>query len=234
MEKLLELRNIGLCHNKKWLLHNINASFYRGEIVTIIGHNGAGKSTIAKLALGIVKADSGQIWQPPGIKFSYVPQRLSLDRALPLTALRLMTLNKKINAEVVKHYLNEVGIYDLRHAQISNLSGGELQKLLLARAAAQQADMLVLDEPLQGVDYGSEERLYEFIASLPQKLNCCVLLISHDLKIVMSATDRVLCIDQTICCSGRAEEVVNSNHYIKLLNGKHIHNHSLHEHNIKN
>lgn len=233
MEKLLELQNIGLCHNKKWLLNNINASFYRKEIVTIIGHNGAGKSTIAKLALGIVKADSGRIWQQPGIKFSYVPQRLSLDKSLPITALRLMTLNKKINSDIVKYYLNEVGIYHLRHVQISNLSGGELQKLLLARAAAQQADMLVLDEPLQGVDYASEERLYAFIASLPQKLNCSVLLISHDLKIVMGATDRVLCVDQTICCSGRVEEVVASNHYIKLLEGKHTYNRMAHEHNIK-
>lgn len=217
VNKLLEFRNVGLCRHKKWLLHSINASFYRHEIVTIIGHNGAGKSTMAKLALGLEKPDQGYIWRSDGLRFAYVPQRISLDGALPLTALRLMSLHKKLHKDVAEAYLDEVGIYHLKNSQISTLSGGELQKLLLARAVAQQADILVLDEPLQGVDYASEKILYDFIASLPQRLACSVILISHDLKIVMEATHRVLCVDQTICCSGHTEEVTASEHYKRLI-----------------
>lgn len=237
-EWLLSLNKAGVERNGRWLVHDIDLDIHRGEIVTLIGPNGSGKSTTAKMALGIIKPSSGTVTRKAGLRVGYVPQRLVIDPSLPLTVRRFMTLTATLNAATLKAVLAQTGVDDLEKANVADLSGGELQRVLLARAIARKPDLLVLDEPLQGVDYNGEAELYKLIASLREKLDCGILLISHDLHIVMAATDRVICLNGHICCSGAPCDVAQSEAYGRLIgsipaNGlalyQHHHNH---RHNI--
>ena len=186
-EWLLSLTKAGIERNGHWLVHDIDLDIYRGEIVTLIGPNGSGKSTTAKMALGILKPSAGTVTRKAGLRIGYVPQRLVIDPSLPLTVRRFMTLTARLDANGLKSVLSETGVDDLINANVADLSGGELQRVLLARSIARKPDLLVLDEPLQGVDYNGETELYGLIASLRTKLDCGILLISHDLHIVMAA-----------------------------------------------
>ncbi|CAM1654744.1 ATP-binding cassette domain-containing protein [Bartonella apis] len=237
-EWLLSLTKAGIERNGRWLVHDIDLDIYRGEIVTLIGPNGSGKSTTAKMALGILKPSAGTVTRKAGLRIGYVPQRLVIDPSLPLTVRRFMTLTAKLDAQKLASVLSETGVADLENANVADLSGGELQRVLLARSIARKPDLLVLDEPLQGVDYNGETELYGLIASLRTKLECGILLVSHDLHIVMAATDRVICLNGHICCSGAPTEVAQSEAYGRLVgaipeNGlalyEHHHNH---RHNI--
>ena len=233
-EWLLSLTKAGIERNGHWLVHDIDLDIYRGEIVTLIGPNGSGKSTTAKMALGILKPSAGTVTRKAGLRIGYVPQRLVIDPSLPLTVRRFMTLTARLDANGLKSVLSETGVDDLINANVADLSGGELQRVLLARSIARKPDLLVLDEPLQGVDYNGETELYGLIASLRTKLDCGILLISHDLHIVMAETDRVICLNGHICCSGAPTEVAKSEAYGRLIgaipeNGlalyEHHHNH---------
>lgn len=235
---LLSLNKAGIERNGRWLVRDIDLDIYRGEIVTLIGPNGSGKSTTAKMALGIIKPSKGTVTRKAGLRIGYVPQRLVIDPSLPLTVRRFMTLTAKLDATMLKAALARTGVDDLVNANVADLSGGELQRVLLARAIARKPDLLVLDEPLQGVDYNGETELYQLIASLRESLDCGILLISHDLHIVMAATDRVICLNGHICCSGAPSDVAKSEAYGRLIgsipaNGlalyQHHHNHC---HNI--
>jgi len=214
---LVRLENAGVFRSGRWLVRQIDMEIKARDIITLIGPNGSGKSTTAKMALRILKADEGRVWQQPGLRIGYVPQKISIDKALPLTVTRLMRLTAKLEAREVEAALDEVGMLRFAKVPIATLSGGELQRVLLARAVACQPDLLVLDEPLQGVDVAGEAALYALISHYRDKLGCGVLLISHDLHIVMATSDQVVCLNGTICCRGKPEEVAVSDEYRTLF-----------------
>ncbi len=217
---LIELKDAGVFRDGRWLVRNINLTVSAGEIVTLIGPNGSGKSTTAKMALHITKPDEGSVTHQPDLRIGYVPQKLNLDRTLPLSVERLMTLTAKVSKADILKALERVGIAHLLKAQIANLSGGELQRALIARAIARNPNLLVLDEPVQGVDFNGEAVLYQLIQKVRDETGCAVLLISHDLHLVMSATDRVFCLNGHICCSGTPEEVSASPDYMRLFGAR--------------
>lgn len=220
---LLQLHNAGIERNGRWLIRNIDLALYKGEIVTLIGPNGSGKSTTAKLALGIYQPDEGRVERNKVLSVGYVPQKISIEPSLPLTVERIMRLTKPLSQSAIREALKQTGISHLIHAQVAHLSGGEFQRVLLARAFACKPDLLVLDEPLQGVDFAGEAELYEKIAAYRDMTGCSVLMISHDLHIVMAATDRVICLNGHICCSGTPTDVAASPAYAKLFGLKKPH-----------
>ncbi|WP_343315088.1 metal ABC transporter ATP-binding protein [Brucella sp. BE17] len=216
-EKLIELKNTGVFRDGRWLVRNVDLSVERGEIVTLIGPNGAGKSTAARMALRILKPDEGKVVHQAGLRIGYVPQKITIDRALPLSVERLLTLTGALGKKDIISALEAVGIPHLLKAEATQLSGGEFQRALMARALARKPDLLVLDEPVQGVDFAGEAALYELIAQFRDETRCGVLLISHDLHLVMAATDRVICLNGHVCCSGTPRDVTASAEYTRLF-----------------
>ena len=214
---LLRLENVGIERNDRWLVRNITLDLHRGEIVTLIGPNGSGKSTTAKLALGIHKPDEGSVKRDKHLRIGYVPQKITIDPSLPLTVERMMCMTASLSKQAIDEALTLAGIPHLLNAQVVHLSGGEFQRVLLARAFGCKPDLLVLDEPLQGVDFAGEAELYETIAKFRDHTSCGVLMISHDLHIVMAATDRVICLNGHICCSGTPVDVAASPEYARLF-----------------
>ncbi|WP_132308737.1 ATP-binding cassette domain-containing protein [Martelella mediterranea] len=204
----------------RWLVRGVSFTVRRGEIVTLIGPNGAGKSTSAKMAIGVSKPDEGNVRRAPELKTAYVPQKINIDHALPLTVKRLMTLTGPLSRRDIDEALDSVGIAHLAGAEVQNLSGGEFQRALLARAVARKPDLLVLDEPVQGVDYSGEIALYELISEIRRRQGCGVLLISHDLHVVMAATDTVVCLNGHVCCTGTPEAVSSSEAYQTLFGAR--------------
>ena len=218
MENLLiELNNCGVYRNEKWLVRGVSIKVFKGQIVTLIGPNGSGKSTTAKMALGILKPDEGNNLIQDDIKVSYVPQKISIDWSLPLRVIDFMNLIEKYNLNNITETLSLTGIKHLLYEDVRNLSGGEFQRLLMARAIAKKPDFLVLDEPVQGVDYPGEIALYKTIQEIVKNLNCGILLISHNLHVVMSQTDHVVCLNGHVCCSGAPKSIVKEAEYIKLF-----------------
>ena len=218
MENLLiELNNCGVYRNEKWLVRGVSIKVYKGQIVTLIGPNGSGKSTTAKMALGILKPDEGKNLVQHDIKVSYVPQKISIDWSLPLRVIDFMNLIERHNLNNITETLSLTGIKHLLYDDVRNLSGGEFQRLLMARAIAKKPDFLVLDEPVQGVDYPGEIALYKTIQEIVKNLNCGILLISHNLHVVMSQTDHVVCLNGHVCCSGAPKSIVKEAEYIKLF-----------------
>ncbi|KAA6206452.1 MAG: metal ABC transporter ATP-binding protein [Candidatus Tokpelaia sp.] len=216
-QKLVSLYQAGIADGAHWRVRHITFSVARGEIITLIGPNGSGKSTVAKLAAGILAPTEGRIERWPKLKIGYVPQKLHFDKSLPLNVRRLMCLTAKLPQADIDQALAEVGMAHKQQEEVATLSGGELQRVLLARAVARRPDLLILDEPLQGVDFSWEATLYQKISEYCQKLQCGIMLISHDLHIVMAASDRVLCLNGHICCSGKPQEVAKSAEYLSLF-----------------
>lgn len=214
---LVEAKGIGVHRSGRWLLKDVDIAVGRGEIVTLVGPNGAGKSTLVKALLGLLKIDHGEVRRTPSIKIGYVPQHLSIDHSMPLTVGRLMTLTGRYADEEIASALQKVGIEGHEGSPVQRLSGGEFRRALLARAILNQPDLLVLDEPVQGVDFTGEIALYELIADVAKGLGCGVLLISHDLHIVMAKTDRVVCLNAHICCQGSPQTVTRSPAYHALF-----------------
>lgn len=217
---LVSLNNAGIRRNGRWLVRGVEFSISRGEIVTLIGPNGSGKSTTAKAAIGVLKPDEGWVEKLPGLKVGYVPQKLAIDWTLPLTVERLMTLTGPLNGREVVEALHSTGIAHLARAEVQHLSGGEFQRALLARAIARKPDLLVLDEPVQGVDFSGEIALYDLIKSIRNRTGCGILLISHDLHVVMAETDTVICLNGHVCCRGTPQMVSQSPEYLKLFGSR--------------
>jgi zinc transport system ATP-binding protein len=203
---LIALDQIGVRINDRDILKNIDFALHEREIVTLIGPNGAGKSTLIKVLLGILKASSGQIHQQKNLKFAYVPQKFNPSHSLPLRVKDLLALEHCDAARKIE-IIRDTGIHKLQDTAVQQLSGGERQRVLLARALLRQPDILVLDEPMQGLDIQSEAELYDYVRSLPIKYGCAVLMVSHDLQWVMQGTHRVVCLNKHICCSGLPENV---------------------------
>ncbi|MBX4906029.1 MULTISPECIES: metal ABC transporter ATP-binding protein [Rhizobium] len=219
-ERLVSLENVGVLRGGRWLVRGVEFSVSRGEIVTLIGPNGSGKSTSAKAAIGVLKPDEGRVERLSGLKVGYVPQKLSIDWTLPLTVRRLMTLTGPLPERDIQAALEAAGIAHMIGAEVQHLSGGEFQRALMARAIARKPDLLVLDEPVQGVDFSGEIALYDLIKSIRNASGCGVLLISHDLHVVMAETDTVICLNGHVCCRGTPEAVSRSPEYVRLFGSR--------------
>ena len=227
---LLKVENAGVSINDKSLVKGVSFEIKQGEIVTLIGPNGSGKSTTAKIALGIYKKIDGKVKKYTD-KIGYVPQKISIDWTLPIRVLDFMTLTEELTQDQINIALNLTGVEHLKNKSLSNLSGGEFQRVLIARAISKKPELLVLDEPVQGVDFKGEIALYELIKQISEKMKCGILLISHDLHVVMSATDFVLCLNGHVCCSGAPHKVVKDSKYKELFGDRASNILSLYEHN---
>lgn len=216
---LVSLSAAGIQRSGRWLVRGVDFSVKRGEIVTLIGPNGSGKSTSAKMAIGVLKPSEGSVARIEGLKVGYVPQKLAIDWTMPLTVRRLMTITGQLSAREIDAALNATGIAHLAKAEVQHLSGGEFQRALLARAIARKPDLLVLDEPVQGVDFSGEIALYDLIKNIRNSTGCGILLISHDLHVVMAETDTVICLNGHVCCRGTPQAVSQSPEYMRLFGG---------------
>lgn len=237
---LLSLESVGVVRDRRHLIQEIGLSVAAGEIVTVIGPNGAGKTTLVKTALGLIKPDEGRVIRAPGLTIGYVPQRLTLSPTLPLTAGRFLSLwrtpdGRKVTRETVAAALERAGIPGRADSQIHSLSGGETQRLLLARALLGKPDLLVLDEPDQALDLQGQAEFFSRIDQVRERDGCGVLLVSHDLHTVMARTDRVYCINGHVCCSGTPEAVGRHPEFAALFGREalqvavYVHHHD-HEH----
>lgn len=219
-EALVTLDNAGVHRAGRWLVRGVDLSIDAGEIVTLIGPNGSGKSTTAKMALGILKPDEGTIRRRRDSNIAYVPQKLVVDWTLPLTVQRFMRLTGHVSVDEARNAMAATGVGHLAMAEVRTLSGGEFQRVMLARAIARKPDLLVLDEPVQGVDFTGEIALYDLIKQIRDEVHCGILLISHDLHVVMAATDRVICLNGHVCCSGTPTVVASSPEYKALFGAR--------------
>jgi zinc transport system ATP-binding protein len=234
-QTLINADNISLEIDQRQILNNISLQIKAEQIVTLIGPNGAGKTSLVKIALGLIKPTTGRVETKKGLRIGYMPQRLHIDQSMPVSVERFLKLAVNANNNEINNALGEVGADSLRHSQLFSLSGGELQRVLLARALIQEPQLLVLDEPAQGVDVNGQAELYRLISDIRNRHQCGILLVSHDLHLVMSATDEVICLNQHVCCHGHPEQVSNDPAYLELFGKKdaetlavytHHHNHS--------
>jgi zinc transport system ATP-binding protein len=219
-ERLISLSGAGVRRGGRWLVRGVDLDISRGEIVTLIGPNGSGKSTTARTAIGVIDPSEGRVERLAGLRIGYVPQKLAIDWTLPLTVERLMSLTGPQPREDIARAMEAVGVSHLANSEVQTLSGGEFQRALLARAIARKPDLLVLDEPVQGVDFAGEVALYELIRKIRDETGCGILLISHDLHVVMADTDTVVCLNGHVCCRGTPEIVVASPEYQRLFGAR--------------
>ncbi len=233
-DPLAQLHQLTVAFDEQLVVDNVDLTIHRGDIITVIGPNGAGKTTLIKAILGIQKPTSGTLTLNRNLVVGYVPQHLILESSLPLSVARFMKLSGQPKADC-EAALERTGVKHLLGSSVHHLSGGERQRLLLARALARKPDLLVLDEPAQGVDINGQAALYDLIRSLRDELNCGVLMVSHDLHLVMAATDKVICLNQHICCSGYPEDISHDPAFIETFGRPvaeslavyhHVHNHS--------
>jgi zinc transport system ATP-binding protein len=214
---LVAIRHAEIRFGRIKALEDVDLTIRPGEIVTLIGPNGAGKSTLVRLVLGILKPHRGRVERRSGLTIAYVPQRLSIDASLPLTVDRFLDLPRRHSRGEKRAVLADVGLADIEDQALDTLSGGQFQRVLLARALLAEPDLLVLDEPAQNIDYRGQIELYALIADLRETRGCAVLLVSHDLHLVMRATDRVICLDRRVCCAGAPETVGTDPVYAELF-----------------
>ena len=226
---LVKVSDAGLYKDGKWLVKGVNLNITKGKIVTLIGPNGSGKTTTAKIALGLYKNIEGTVERLTN-KISYVPQKVSIDWTLPVRVIDFMVLTQDLQEQEINDALNLTGVEHLKNNNLRELSGGEFQRVLLARAIAKKPDLSVLDEPVQGVDFTGEVELYALIKKISETLQCGILLISHDLHVVMSATDYVVCLNGHVCCSGTPVAVAQNKEYKELFGEKSSQLLSLYEH----
>jgi len=212
MSALITVRGLKLGFGGRDVLHDVTFSVEPGEIVTIVGPNGSGKSSLLKCLIGAQRAQSGEITRKPGLKIGYVPQKLQLDAVFPLTVKRFLRL-----AGGALPRVDMLGIAAILDHQLADLSGGQLQRVLLAGALVGRPDILVLDEAAQGLDQPGVSAFYHLIEDVRREMGCAVLMVSHDLHVVMSASDRVLCLNGHICCEGTPTVVSAAPEYRQLF-----------------
>ena len=235
---LINVNNISLSHEGKNILDNVSFKLHPGEFITLIGPNGAGKSSLIKVLLGIIKQDSGEVIRNDHIKLGYTPQSFSANPYIPISVIDFLTLNQRLDNKFTEETYKLTGIEDLINLPLKNLSGGELQKVLLTRALLNKPNVLILDEPAQNLDVDAQIQLYKLIQDIHQKQNCAVLMVSHDLHRVMKESTQVLCLYQHICCEGLPESILKDDQFNDLFADQihdlmatyeHHHNHQ-HEH----
>ena len=238
MTALITARDLSLRYGERTVLDGVSLTLDAGKIITLIGPNGAGKTSLVRLVLGLQTASSGDIARAPGLRIGYMPQKLHIEPSLPLTARRFLALGGATDA-AIDSALALTGINHLAASPMQTLSGGEVQRVLLTRALAREPNLLVLDEPVQGVDINGQLALYQLINRIRHERGCGVLMVSHDLHLVMANTDEVLCLNQHVCCHGHPESVSNHPAYQALFGTRaaetlavythhHDHRHDLH------
>ena len=237
-DALIRLAGVGVTFAGQSVLQDVQLSVKPGEIVTLIGPNGAGKTTLVRAVLGLLKPDTGSVWRKPKLRVGYMPQKLHVDATLPLSVLRFLRLVPGVARSHVQAALAEVGAEQVIDSPLQSISGGELQRVLLARALLREPELLVLDEPVQGVDVAGQAELYRLITQLRDRHGCGVLMVSHDLHLVMSTTDQVVCLNRHVCCSGHPEQVSFDPAFVELFGEdakslaiythRHDHAHDLH------
>ncbi len=237
-EPLLTVENVNFAIRGNPILLDVDLRVTAGEIVALIGPNGAGKSTLVRIVLGLLRPDSGQVRLKPELRVGYMPQRLTVADTLPLTVQRFVTLGTPAPRERVRTALTEVGAAHVLDAPVQAISGGELQRVLLARALLREPDLLVLDEPIQGVDLNGQYELYDLISGLRRQRGCGILMVSHELHLVMAATDHVICLNRHVCCSGHPDQVARDPAYLQLFGIEGVrtlaiyHHHHNHRHDL--
>jgi zinc transport system ATP-binding protein len=236
-DALIRLDGVGVSFAGQAVLQDVQLSVEPGQIVTLIGPNGAGKTTLVRAVLGLLKPESGSVWRKPRLRIGYMPQKLHVDATLPLSVLRFLRLVPGVDRASAQAALAEVGAGQVLDSPLQGISGGELQRVLLARALLRKPELLVLDEPVQGVDVAGQAELYRLITRLRDRHGCGVLMVSHDLHLVMSTTDQVVCLNRHVCCSGHPEQVSFDPAFVELFgqDAKSLavyHHHHDHEHDL--
>jgi zinc transport system ATP-binding protein len=235
---LLQAQNLSVSLDGHAVLSDITLALHRAEIVTILGPNGSGKSTLLRALLGILPPSTGGVTRQPGLVIGYVPQRLAIDRTLPMTVRRFLSLPARVTDADAHAALARVGLPDVAQRQMGELSGGQFQRVLLARALLAKPQLLILDEPTQGLDQPGEAAFYRLIEEVRRDTGVAILMVSHDLHVVMAASDRVICLNGHICCEGTPRVVSNAPEYRALFGlgtqgalalYQHVHDHS-HDH----
>lgn len=237
-DELIKAQGVDMRFGSMTVLSGVTLSLKPKEIVTIVGPNGSGKSTLLRLLLGILRPSAGQVTRARGLRVGYVPQKLALDPSLPMTVRRFLSLPRRVSNSDAQNALNRVGMADCEGLQMASLSGGQMQRVLLARALINDPHLLVLDEPTQGLDQPGEAAFYRLIEDVRRETGVAVLMVSHDLHVVMAASDRVICLNGHICCEG-APAVVSTAPEYRALFGlgtkgalalyRHVHDHD-HDH----
>ncbi|NIG99186.1 MAG: metal ABC transporter ATP-binding protein [Buchnera aphidicola (Periphyllus acericola)] len=234
---LIIIKNVYFYKNKKKVLKNISLRIKKNKIITLIGPNGAGKSTLIRIILKLQKQSSGKVIYLKKNKIGYVPQKIYLNTPFPITVYQFMKILNNYKKNIIIKNLKKVGVIKLKKRNLNSLSGGEIQKVLLARALLNNPDLLVLDEPTQGMDILGQLKLYQLIHKIKNNLKCSVLIVSHDLNLVMNQTDKVICLNKHICCKGTPKLVSKDKNFIKIFglikiskfafyNHKHNHEHN--------
>lgn len=208
MDTLVVVKNVTVKDEQKTLLKDISACFNKGQLITLIGPNGGGKSTLLKLILGVIKPFCGIVHIKKGIKVGYMPQKIAINSQLPMTV-RCFLKRPEI--------LKQMDCENLLDLNMATLSGGEMQRILLAYALQDNPDLLLLDEPTQGLDMTGERQLYELIFDYQAKTNCCIVMASHDLNVVLARSDEVLCLNGHLCCHGHPDVVRHAKGYQDLF-----------------
>ena len=236
-DALIRLDGVAVSFNGQPVLDDVQLSVQPGEIVTLIGPNGAGKTTLVRVVLGLLQPERGSVRRTPRLRIGYMPQKLHVDATLPLSVLRFLRLVPGVDRKRALAALAEVGAEQVIDSPLQSISGGEMQRVLLARALLREPQLLVLDEPVQGVDVAGQAELYRLISRLRERHGCGVLMVSHDLHLVMSATDQVVCLNRHVCCSGHPEQVSGDPAFIELFgqDAKSLavyHHHHDHDHDL--
>lgn len=235
---LIQAEHISYEANSRRILSNVSMTLSKDEVVTIIGPNGAGKTSLLRILIGLTQPSAGKIHYPTALTFGYMPQKLHLNTNMPLPVSSFLNVGKKAKV-LTQSILNELNIEHIYQQSMHKLSGGERQRVLLARALLREPDVLILDEPAQGVDISGQNRLYELINNVRKRHHCAVLMVSHDLHVVMAKTDRVICLNQHICCHGHPDTITSDSAYLSLFGDidspalapythHHDHHHDLH------
>ena len=231
---LIEVRNLNVAYGRKKVLKDVNLTLSKDEIVTIVGPNGSGKTTLFKSIIGSVPITSGKVFIKPNLKIGYVPQVLNIDRSMPLTVERFLKLAKNRNDQGLLKARQILGSDNLLSNQISNLSAGQLQRVLLGHALMNDPDILLLDEATRGLDQPGSAAFYKKIEEIRDTTGCAILMISHDLHVVMSASNRVICLNGHICCQGEPKSVASSPEYKAMFGSKVEGTLALYQHNHSN
>jgi len=214
---LITVDDVSVSYGANTVLRGVNMTVEPGEIVTIVGPNGSGKTSLLKAVIGATPLASGSIQMKPGLKVGYVPQRLHIDPTLPMTVGRFMRLTNRVSQKDCMHALDKAGVPDLLGRQMSQLSGGQFQRVMLARALLNSPDILLLDEATQGLDQRGSASFYQQIEAVRAETGCAILMISHELHVVMSASDRVICLNGHVCCEGTPAVVASAPEYRALF-----------------
>ncbi|WP_377193046.1 metal ABC transporter ATP-binding protein [Ruegeria meonggei] len=214
---LVSVEGLSIRYGANTVLHHVDMVIEPGEIVTIVGPNGSGKTSLLRAVIGATKPVAGRVVQKPGLKIGYVPQKLHIDPTLPITVERFMRLTNQVSRQRCVDALDSAGVPDLLKRQMSQLSGGQFQRVLLARALINQPDILLLDEATQGLDQRGSAAFYQQIETVRSETGCAILMISHELHVVMSASDRVICLNGHVCCEGSPAVVASAPEYRALF-----------------